>query len=570
MTTLSVHLGVTSRSASALVEQCRTQIDKDTAALLESVRVLRSRRNDLARISCLPPEILATVFKYIADEEVLKSYPGHTPENTPRYCAPACLIVTHVCRHWRQVALDFPALWASINCASARWLPMMLERSKNDALVVTYSAQALQPCLEQVLSQLPRIKVLQLCLFSYSEVDVVLDCLSSQPAPLLQTFRLSHCAGLHHSAKPWPISDTIFQGRVPRLRSVELVYCPFNWTSCIFSGLRTLDVRDTGFVFTSSELLSALRRMPDLEQLSLRRLLIFPEETQLLGKFPLSQLKHIALDYILPLTSVVTLFAHLALPIDVTVALNLAGTVQGPQSFSELLSAMDKDPNEFGSIIRSLRTSVLYGELGIQFSTSMTFRSNHSWNPRDDNIYDDDIRLSIQFESGELQPGVVFDASRIIAQHKIQNLFVSSLLTSDLPENFWRAGSVNLPELKVIHLTGPSVGGLIATLCIEGAQTSDIMYPSLHAIELENIDFEFEEPEKLWDIITMRAKHGACIRRLRFAMCMNLMAKQVQLLEEVVADVDWDGHEESTESSKRDSYTCTWNQYPDSDEDSED
>ncbi|KAG1754006.1 uncharacterized protein EDB91DRAFT_1043293, partial [Suillus paluster] len=69
------------------------QIDQDLAALAESMRVLRIPRNDLARISCLPPEILATVFRHFANFE---SHAGTYPPS-----APICMRVTHVCRHWR-------------------------------------------------------------------------------------------------------------------------------------------------------------------------------------------------------------------------------------------------------------------------------------------------------------------------------------------------------------------------------------------------------------------------------------------------------------------------------------
>ncbi|KAG1739536.1 hypothetical protein EDB19DRAFT_2039289 [Suillus lakei] len=561
MMSLAALLDVTPRSATALVEQCLAQIDKDTAALLESLRVLRSRRNALARISCLPPEILATVFKYVTDEE---SFMG--PYNSS---APHCLVVTHVCRHWRQVALDCPALWASIDCVSARWLQIMLDRSKNTALVVTYSAQILQGCLERVLSQLPRIKVLRLSSSSY-DVKRVFSCLSSHPAPLLQIFELSVTGTVN------PISDTIFQGRAPQLRSVELMHCSFNWTSCIFSGLRTLVVRDARSVSKLSHLLSALSRMPDLEKLLLQRSIHDSGETKDSDKIPLSRLKHIALDDItIPIA--VSLFAQLALPIDVKIAINLTGIVQGPQSLTGLFSAMDKNRDRFGSVIRSLCTYISHHTLGVQFSTSTACKSDYCWDPRDD-----DMRLSMQFEynttARDFQPAVVFDVCRMVTEHKIQTLSVSSAFC--LPENFWRVGSADFPELKVIHLSKSSIGGLIAALRSKGTQNLDIAYPSLHALELKSVDFQDDEPESLRDVIAMRADHdGVHIHKLQVTMCRNLMFDQVQLLEEVVTDVDWDRTERS---SRLLNYSCscpicTWDDSesdlesdPDSDAPSED
>jgi hypothetical protein len=141
------------------------------------MRALRSRRNSLACISYLPPEILATIFEHVVERKSSMGACRHPP----------CLTVTHVCTHWRRLALEYPSLWATIDQDSARWMGIMLERSKKVALVVTCNASIVgRDCFEQIFSQLPRIKVLRL--WSYqSDVDLILDSLSSQPAPLLHS-----------------------------------------------------------------------------------------------------------------------------------------------------------------------------------------------------------------------------------------------------------------------------------------------------------------------------------------------------------------------------------------------
>ncbi|KAG1723734.1 uncharacterized protein EDB91DRAFT_1032968, partial [Suillus paluster] len=100
-------------------------------AITESLRVLRSRGNALAGISYILPEVLATIFTYIVEEETVKIFRGAS-----RCRVPASVIVTHVCRHWSQVALECTTLWAYIDCVSARWSAVMLERSKKAALVI--------------------------------------------------------------------------------------------------------------------------------------------------------------------------------------------------------------------------------------------------------------------------------------------------------------------------------------------------------------------------------------------------------------------------------------------------
>ena len=79
-------------------------VDKGIDTAMKLVRSLLTRRNALVPISLLPPEILARVFHLIVLEE--------PPISGGRSLG--WIRVTHVCRHWRQVALDDSSLWARI------------------------------------------------------------------------------------------------------------------------------------------------------------------------------------------------------------------------------------------------------------------------------------------------------------------------------------------------------------------------------------------------------------------------------------------------------------------------
>ncbi|KAG2132812.1 hypothetical protein DEU56DRAFT_859474 [Suillus clintonianus] len=497
------------------------------------VHILRSHKNNLAHISGLPPEILAAVFRNFIEEQ-----------DHPKNGTPTCVIVTHVCRHWRQVALECSTLWRYIIYTPARWLGIMLERSKNAALVVEYDVTvSLRDCLEQILSQLPRIKVLRLSSLSSLDIDRTIHLLSSQPASLLEIFEFSVVMFGLPTTKP--ISNTTFQGQAPRLRSVVLTSCNFSWTSCIFNGLRTLCVRGTGTTSypTLPQLLSALRRMPALEQLTLEQLSIISEETKLLDKVPLTRLKSVALGAA-SIRTATSLFAQLALPVDAKIALQLT-QVQGVQDFSDLFSAMNRHPVGSGSVVQSLRAIHLsHRSFCVQFSTSMAINTVYSWNP-----CDDDIRLSIQFTftSAEVDPSIIFDICQTVTRDRIQKFSFGSEF--DLPgRDFWRAGSSFLMDLKIIHVNSSFIGGLIAALeIIKGKKNSDIAYPSLRVLEFEAVDFEEDEPEEFRDVIKIRAKHGVPIHTLRLAECKNLRADQVQGFREVVATVDWDEYDDSEE-----------------------
>jgi len=89
-------------------------IDDQLKALEEISRTSRYRRNTLIPISQLPPETLVLIFSFLSpfacDEKV-----GYLQ----------LLRVTHVCRQWRETALDWPHLWSYINFSkltrAGRW-----------------------------------------------------------------------------------------------------------------------------------------------------------------------------------------------------------------------------------------------------------------------------------------------------------------------------------------------------------------------------------------------------------------------------------------------------------------
>ncbi|KAG1808632.1 uncharacterized protein BJ212DRAFT_1302911 [Suillus subaureus] len=494
------------------------------------MRVVRSRRNRRLPISRLPTEILVMIFKHFEEE---KRFDGSASDDVP-----ACLPLTHVCKDWRTIALQCPALWTSIHSSSPRWLGIMFERSQNLPLVVTYkSPVSLPDCLELVLSHLPRIKVLRFRSFQ-PDCDRIIQLLSSQPAPLLEIFDFSK------PLEMWPetthMTGTIFQGQAPRLRSVELTSFDLSWSAHIFSGLQTLSVRGTKEISfpTLPQLLSVLGRMPALEHLTLERLLIIPEGTKLLEKVPLARLKSITLGSP-TIRTAISLFAQLAFPVDAKIALSLRD-VQGLQDISDLFSAMGMHPGGSSSIIRSMRAfRHTLRSFCVQFSTSTAMNHTNCWNPDDD-----DIRLSLQFMYHyniitNPDPSTIFDIRQMVTQDRIQTLFLSKFdLTG---KDFWGAGSVCLPDLEVMHMKGIWVEDLIDALKIT---KGDIPYPSLRVLDLEDgcflTGYEGEHEETLQDVMKTRAERGVGIHTLRLVESRELLADQVQGFREVVATVDWD------------------------------
>ncbi|KAG2138501.1 hypothetical protein DEU56DRAFT_980490 [Suillus clintonianus] len=525
-------------------------IDIELAILAESARVLRSRKNALVpRISRLPTEVLESVFEYL---EEVKRFDGSAHDDVP-----ACLVVTHVCRHWRTVALECPTLWTFIYTPSPRYVGIMLERSKDFPLVVTYNTEvSLQDCLVPILSQLPRIKILRFT-SPFWEVKHITDLLLSQPAPLLEVFEF-------YSLKPpgAPLfthrltSSDIFKERAPRLRSVELGMFSLSLAAHVFSGLRTLCVtRTTTYQTTVPELLSALSRMPALEHLTVEKLDIVSSTTKL-DEVSLARLKSIALGAI-SIRDATSLFEHLSIPANAKIALKLT-KIGGPQDFSGLFSAMNRYPNGTGSVFRSMRAiDYCIPSFVVQFSTSTEMQQPDIWNTPDD-----DIRLSIQFTFEvweQAEPSIIYDICRLVTgtQNKIQTFAYGS--DHRPTRDFWRAGSAFLPEVEMIYNNCSHIGGLIDALKInEGEQDPDISYPSLRALFIESVTFEDGDAEKLKDAMKTRAQHGVCIQSLRLVENDFLSADQIQGFREVVTDVvEQDGPLTRFENWWANSFQCS-------------
>ena len=110
-------------SAGDPLDEKRSIIDRSIARLEESIRALKSRRNELSPISRLPVEVLCNIFKFSLDENRERG-----PESWTNF--------SQVSQHWRSSALNAPELWTNIPLNYPRWAQEMLIRSKMAKLTI--------------------------------------------------------------------------------------------------------------------------------------------------------------------------------------------------------------------------------------------------------------------------------------------------------------------------------------------------------------------------------------------------------------------------------------------------
>src|SRR4051812_18655028 len=79
------------------LEEQRLSIDLDIAKHEACIQELKFRRNATVPISRLPPEIFCRVFEFICEGD--------------GYRGLLWIQLTHVSRHWRNVAASCPSLW---------------------------------------------------------------------------------------------------------------------------------------------------------------------------------------------------------------------------------------------------------------------------------------------------------------------------------------------------------------------------------------------------------------------------------------------------------------------------
>ncbi|KAI0316162.1 hypothetical protein OF83DRAFT_1284345 [Amylostereum chailletii] len=166
----------------------------------------------------LPVEILGRVFFILRDcpEFPLDKFYIHA---------------SHVCRHWRAVALGCPGLWSTIHYRSQLdWIKILLQRSGQVPLKVCiirdhYSPSNFYEKFHCILQELHRIEEMTLTVASPWVVDdahehkMILSAITNGPAPTLRVLRFTG----NYTKR---LTSSLFSGKSPpNLRYLELTYC---------------------------------------------------------------------------------------------------------------------------------------------------------------------------------------------------------------------------------------------------------------------------------------------------------------------------------------------------------
>ncbi|KAI0044191.1 hypothetical protein FA95DRAFT_1562499 [Auriscalpium vulgare] len=245
-------------------------LEEEERAMRRAICTVRVERNALLPIHGLPSEVLSYVFALCAADP---------PSYHTNWLSLGWVVVTHVCRRWRDTALGCAGLWADVSLGKGeQWAGEMLRRAQVVPVRVDTGEKVTGTACQLVAAHLHHTKELSLGEMALVEPPPGARLLSADnPAPLLTTLNISAFSGTP------PLGQ--LGSCAPSLRRLTVQTSAPNlpWTSHLLKNLTMLNVSGSVWhlpTLSMNDVLSALRRMPGLEMLHLVGCLPRPEQAQ--------------------------------------------------------------------------------------------------------------------------------------------------------------------------------------------------------------------------------------------------------------------------------------------------
>ncbi|KAF5357691.1 hypothetical protein D9758_007487 [Tetrapyrgos nigripes] len=509
------------------VDSTDPQVEKHVE--LDELTKLKTRRNELVPISRLPEELLSKFFKLCVRPK--KNY------YAPMFHRWSWTKVSHICKHWRNVALGCPALWGCLDLTTPTWIPEMLRRSQMAPLVIN---------MPQLLILKPKsadaIKTLEKAL---GELEML------QAAPLLHTLQLS----AKETGDWFAESECIvvlpldfLGGHTPSLRHVDLQDFHIPWDSSVFRNLTSLKIihKSTDHAPSLQQLTEILSRMPaSLETLELERVLSLANSTTTIKVVQLPRLRSIRLDG--DVVSCANLLERISFPSTTTMEFDCVVRYEADalEKASPMLATLSR--------LRGRMSQAFPSESSLSAMSDLYISCHNPFHVQ----LPGENGASASWHSGSywLDFRMLYDTSR----NDNLNLRIIEVIS---PLTHVRVLSLDNPSSTLVNaLNQPMVSlDCVHTLHLHGSYLSDIfeelkafieteqrfaLFPSLKSFSLSEVEFfdysteTYEDLYLLKDMLVLRSEK-APIESLQLKMCKSLSRKHIRLLREVCQNVEWD------------------------------
>ncbi|KAI0263189.1 hypothetical protein BC834DRAFT_320678 [Gloeopeniophorella convolvens] len=188
----------------------------------------------VAPITHLPPELLARVFYCHALTEPPFQCIG---------CRLGWIVDTHVCRQWRQVALNATGLWGQIDVfhTNLKWITEMLARTKGAPVDFEVESRAALKKFSLISQHFHHTRQLYLSATQWSQDQRRIGDLLVLEAPTLEYLDL-RLEGTKPATLNPPGDLKLFRGQAPQLKGLSIHNVRFPWRSLPHLSLSRLEI----------------------------------------------------------------------------------------------------------------------------------------------------------------------------------------------------------------------------------------------------------------------------------------------------------------------------------------
>ena len=217
--------------------------------MLEVLSIIRFAKNTFAPVNRIPSEVLSLIPDYLEIQDA------------------ELIMLTHVCRIWREIFKSRSSLWVSLHCRDVEKTRVYIQRSKSSPLKVSLTTSNYHS--NALLLVVPHINRLS-SLSAWGSADIVPDLIRnfSDPAPLLQGLKIGPLSDNTHTPT---LFATLFNGDISSLRELFIAgVTHLPWRN--MSNLKVLElyhdpgIADTLFV---TQLLDFIENAPLLSDTTL-------------------------------------------------------------------------------------------------------------------------------------------------------------------------------------------------------------------------------------------------------------------------------------------------------------
>jgi hypothetical protein len=232
----------------------------------------RRELNALVRVNRIPPELLVHVFLYCLPE-----YRRWIRKEGRDLAFQSFLHLSHVCSHWRTVAIAEPNLWTILPCSTNAQTSLLFSRAKSAPLDLVFQMDFLEDpgrrhWMKTLLADISRVRWL-IIYPSGPWIDIVKPLLTG-PAPVLSVLILLADEGETESESTRSL-------QTPRLRHLELIGCCSLMTTLDLRHIQslTLTARLAPTIYITA-FLATLEDMHELQRLKLVEVFHMPSSLE--------------------------------------------------------------------------------------------------------------------------------------------------------------------------------------------------------------------------------------------------------------------------------------------------